>query len=491
MEANDDHFRPQYHFSPPANWLNDPNGLVYYRGEYHLFYQYHPDSSVWGPMHWGHAVSKDLVNWQHLPVALFPDEHGAIFSGSAVIDWDNSAGFGKEAMVAIFTHDRKSGQCQSLAYSTDCGRTWTKYSGNPVLLAPDNLHDFRDPKVFWYAGNGAGHWVMLLAARDAIRFYTSLNLIDWTPAGIFGEKHGSHAGVWETPDLFKLPVDSGPESCWVLTAGIGNGGPGGESGMQYFVGQFDGRTFTSENPPGTVLWADFGADYYAAQSWSDEPNGRCLMIGWQTNWQYANLVPTTTWRGSFSLPREMSLKRTAAGVRLFQQPVPEILTQRGVPSRWQKLSVTPGSNLLEGLTGDSFEINAVFQINPRVVGFGFRVRVGNGEQTTIGYDVRAQTVFVDRSNSGQTSFEKGFARVHSAEMAPDKGFIHLQIFLDRSSIEVFANDGQVTIADTIFPAQDSLKVELFSQGGSVQMEILDLYPMRPAKFTVDEELQEA
>jgi fructan beta-fructosidase len=480
MDTQDQFLRPFYHFSPPAHWINDPNGLVYYQGEYHLFYQYHPGSSVWGPMHWGHAVSRDLVSWQHLPIALYPDENGMIYSGSAVIDWQNTAGFGKEALVAVFAHHGLGREAQSLAYSTDCGRTWTKYAGNPVLLPPDGLRDFRDPKVFWYAENGPGDWVMVVAAHDAVRFYTSPDLIHWTPGCIFGEKHGAHEGVWETPDLFKLKVDDGPDTRWVLTAGVGNGGPGGISGMQYFVGDFDGKTFTSENPEQTILWADFGADYYAAQSWSDLPGGRRVMIGWQNNWQYARLIPTTAWRGVFSLPREMALKQTVDGIRLFQQPVPEILVLRGAHAQWQNVSVTPGSNLLEHLSGDSFEFIAEFQVNPQADRFGFQVRVGEGEQTTIGYDVQQQSVFVDRVHSGQTDFEEGFARVHSAEMKPVDGKVRLHIFLDRSCIEIFGNDGQVTIADTIFPAEDSLGVVLFSDGAEMVLNFLDVYQMMPA-----------
>jgi fructan beta-fructosidase len=482
MKSQDHHFRPLYHFSPRANWMNDPNGLVFYQGEYHLFYQYHPYSSVWGPMHWGHAVSKDLINWQQLPVALYPDEHGMIFSGSAVMDWENTAGFGKEAMVAVFTHDNSERQAQSLAYSTDCGRSWTKYAGNPVLLPTEGLRDFRDPKVFWYAENGQGHWVMVLAAHDAIRFYTSADLIHWTPGGIFGEKHGAHEGVWETPDLFKLKVDNGTESHWVLACGIGNGGPGGGSGMQYFVGSFDGKTFTSQNPEQTILWADFGADYYAAQSWSDLPGDRRIMIGWQNNWQYAQVIPPATWRSVFSLPREVSLKQTPDGIRLFQQPAQEVFAQRGAHEQWQHESITSGDNLLGHLAGDSFEFNAEFQVNPQADRFGFRVRVGEGEQTTIGYDVQQQSVFVDRVHSGQTDFEKGFARVHSTKMKPVEGIIRLHIFLDRSCIEVFGNNGQVTIADILFPAEQSLGMELFSEGAETGLNVLDVYQMMPAAW---------
>lgn len=466
--------------------MNDPNGLAYYQGDYHLFYQYHPGSSFFGLMHWGHAVSRDLVNWRHLPIALYPDENGAIFSGSAVVDWDNTTGFGKEAMVAIFTHDLKGYQTQSLAYSTDRGRTWTKYPGNPVLLPPDDLRDFRDPKVFWYGETGAGHWVMVLAAGDAVRFYKSPDLIHWEPSGCFGREHGSHVGVWETPDLFRLPIGEGPETRWVLTVGVGDGGPAGRSGMQYFIGQFDGETFTSENPENTILWADYGADYYAAQSWSDEPNGRRVMIGWLTNWQYAAKVPTTTWRGVFSLPRALSLKQTRNGVRLCHQPIAELSSLRGVHRSWQNVAITPGANLLENIKGDSLEIVAEFQMNPAVNCFGFEVRAGDHEQTTIGYNALQRKVFVDRSNSGQSTFDEGFAGIHSAEMEPDAGMIRLRIFVDRASVEVFGNDGLVVLSDSIFPDGQSQGLELFTKGSAIDLSALDVYELSPAKFTVED-----
>ena len=483
MISQDQHYRPQYHYSPPANWLNDPNGLVFYQGEYHLFYQYHPESSVWGPMHWGHAVSPDLIHWQHLQIALYPDENGVIYSGSAVIDWKNTAGFGKEAMVAIFTHHQKGLERQSLAYSTDRGRTWTKYTSNPVVLPPNPMRDFRDPKVFWYNEGGKGHWVMALAAFDSIRFYTSPDLITWTPGGRFGVEQGPSIGLLETPDLFQIPVGDGPETRWVLTAGVGKGGPGGLSGIEYFIGQFDGETFTSENPQTTILWADFGADYYAAQSWSDEPNGRLVMIGWQNNWQYAKVLPTNTWRGAFSLPRLLSLKQTKAGIRLYQMPIPELHALRGAHWQWQNLTVTKGMNLLGENKGDSLEINAEFQLNPAVGCFGFRVRVGESEQTTVAYDTQQQKIILDRSNSGESSFDDGFARPHSASMTPVDGRIRLKIFVDRSSVEVFGNDGEVVLSDTIFPAERSQGLELFTRTDEISLNALDIYELRPANFT--------
>jgi fructan beta-fructosidase len=486
MASSDNHYRPQYHFSPPANWLNDPNGLVYYQGEYHLLYQYHPDSPVWGPMHWGHAVSRDLVNWQHLPIALYPDEYGLIYSGSAVIDRDNSAGFGKEAMVAIFTHHQEGHESQSLAYSTDRGRTWTKYPGNPVLLPPESQHDFRDPKVFWYGELGSGYWVLVLAAGEEIHFYASPDLIHWKSTGRFGKDQIANFGFWETPDLFKLSVGEGPESRWVLTAGVGRNGIAGTSGMRYFIGDFDGETFKSENSTDTVLWVDYGADFYAAQSWNDEPRGLRLMLGWQNNWQYATVIPTTAWRGVLSLPRRLSLKPTVNGIKLFQQPIPELTILRGPHSHWHNITLLPTANLLQTVKCELFEICAEFQINPAVESFGLRVRVGDHQATTIGYNVQQRKIFVDRTSSGQSSFNPGFARVHFTELASIDGIIRLQIFVDRSSVEVFCNDGVVVISDSIFPDEESHRMELFTEGGETIITMLDVYELRPASFTLAE-----
>jgi fructan beta-fructosidase len=463
-------------------WLNDPNGLVYYKGEYHLFYQHHPHDIVWGPMHWGHAVSRDLVNWQHLPIALYPDESGMIFSGSVVVDKNNSAGFGEETMVSVFTHHKDDSQSQSLAYSTDSGRTWTKYFANPVLFAPNYVRDFRDPKVFWYGERETGHWVMCLAARDTILFYTSPDLKQWTLSGELGPGYGSTAGVWETPELFELSVDNGQETRWILTVGVQDGAPAGGSGTQYFVGTFDGRKFTSENPRDTILWADFGADYYAPQSWNDEPNGRRLMIGWMNNWQYANAIPASGWRGTFSLIRELALKRTEEGLRLVHQPIPELRSLRKNSHHWHRETLTPGKNLLANVDGNSLEILAEFQITNNIDQLGFHVCVGEGERTTIGYLVKEKKVFVDRTRSGQSDFHNEFARVHSAPLNGIGNLLKLHIFVDQCSVEVFANDGLVVITDCIFPSPQSTKLELFVEGNRALLNSLDVLQLSSARY---------
>ena len=479
-----DIFRPSFHFTPPSNWMNDPNGLVYFEGEYHLFYQYHPDDMLWGPMHWGHAVSADLVNWQHLPIALSPDEKGLIFSGSAVVDWKDTAGFGKKAMIAVFTYnnhtynDKHRVEDQNIAYSKDRGRTWTKYSGNPVVPHPGDLKDFSDPKVFRHKD----HWVMLLAAGNEVLFYQSSNLKQWEPCGSFGGGYGSTDGVWETPDLFQLPLTNASGSRWVLTVGLGNGGPAGGSATQYFIGDFDGRKFVSENSKDTILWADHGADYYAPQSWSDEPGRHRIMVGWMSNWQYANLVPASTWRGMFSLPRELSLKQTEYGTRLVQQPIRELQSLRAEHRHWQAETIQPEDNLLKDIHGQALEIVAEFQVSKDVRSFGFRVRVGVDEHTTISYSVEDETLSLDRTRSGEVTFHDAFAGVHSVKLTPINHVIRLHIFVDSSSVEVFANNGLVVLTDCIFPSPQSNGLELFAEDGQVIVNSLDVYQLNSAEF---------
>lgn len=466
--------------------MNDPNGMVYYNGEYHLFYQYHPGSDLWGPMHWGHAVSRDLIHWKHLPIALYPDEHGTIFSGSAVIDRNNTFGLGRDVMVAVFTHDQENLQSQSLAYSNDSGRTWIKYAANPVLSAREGFADFRDPRVFWYGDGGTGHWVMCLAAHDRILFYISPDLIHWSESGSFGPGHGSTAGVWETPELFQLPVDGGPETRWVLVVGVQDGAAAGGSGTEYFVGSFDGKTFTSENPPHTVLWGDYGADYYAAQSWNDEPEGRRLLIAWMNNWQYARLIPSSGQRGVFSLIREVTLTRTENGIRLVHKPIAELQELRTTHHHWQEMKIQSDTNLLADIQGIALEILAEFKISDNPDCFGFRVRVGAHEQTTISYHVKEQRLLVDRRQSGTLDFKDTFAGIHSAVLPPLSGIIRLQIFVDSTSVEVFANDGLVTFTESIFPSEESQGLQLFVEGGEVIANSLDIYRLSPISYEVAE-----
>ncbi|MCY9447989.1 GH32 C-terminal domain-containing protein [Bacillus haynesii] len=480
---NEDH-RPKYHFTPEANWMNDPNGMVYYAGEYHLFYQYHPYGLRWGPMHWGHAVSKDLVKWEHLPVALYPDEKGTIFSGSAVVDRHNTTGFqtgAEKPLVAIYTQDRDGEQVQSIAYSNDKGRAWTKYSGNPVIPNPGKK-DFRDPKVIWH--EQTKKWVMMLAGGDRILIYTSPDLKQWTYASEFGEGEGSHGGLWECPDLFELPVEGRPnETKWVMQVSVGDGAVSGGSGMQYFVGSFDGTTFKNENPPNRVLWTDYGKDFYAAVSWSDIPesDGRRLWLGWMSNWQYANDVPTSPWRSAMSIPRELKLKAFSKGLRMVQAPVAELQSIRGASQTWKNKIISPrNGNILKALSGDAYEINAEFQVNTGAAAeFGFKVRTGENEYTKIGYSKNSASLFVDRSQSGNVSFNPNFnTGKHAAPLQPVGGKVKMRIYVDRSSVEVFGNDGRQVITDIILPDRSSKGLEVYASNGFVKLNSMTVHPLK-------------
>lgn len=470
-----DTLRPLYHFTPPAGWLNDPNGMVYEAGEYHLFYQHQPASLIWGPMHWGHAVSRDLVQWEHLPIALAPDPLGTIFSGSAVVDAHDTAGFGAGALVAAFTYAADRRQTQGLAFSTDHGRSWAKYAGNPVLAPEDGRVDFRDPKVFWYDQGGAGHWVMVVSAGDGIWLYRSPDLKAWTRSSVF-QGFGAQGEVWETPDLFELPIDGGPATKWVLTVGVMTGAPAGGSGVQYFIGDFDGAAFTCDDPPERVRWADFGADFYAPQSWSNAPGGRRIWLAWMNNWSYAREVPASTWRGSMTAPRDLALTRAPAGLLLLQRPAPELARLRRAQRSWAEQTIDDGQQILEGVGGDALEIVVAFDIaSAAAERFGVRVRVGEREHTTIGYDARRGELYLDREHAGQHA--PGFALPQVAPLAPDGRPLKLQIFVDRSSVEVFADDGRVVLTSQVFPSVGSSGIALFSEGGPARLIGLDVYAL--------------
>lgn len=503
--------RPQYHFTPPANWMNDPNGMVYYEGEYHLFYQYYPggyevgdrfgEPLRWGPMHWGHAVSTDLVRWEHLPVALFPDSRpepgpsgpvvrGMVFSGSAVVDWKNTSGFqqGSEPpLVAVFTlTDTTEGggnQRQGIAYSNDRGRTWTKHAGNPVLPNP-GVPDFRDPKVLWH--EGTGRWVMILSARDRVHLYTSPDLKTWSFASEFGADQGARGLPWECPDLFPLQVDGDPgRTKWVMLVSVQKGSPHGGSGTQYFIGGFDGTRFTNDNPPDTVLWVDHGRDSYAGVTWSDHPdNGRQrLFLGWMSNWDYAQGVPAYTFRSAMTLPRVLTLKAVDEGVRLISRPVPALESLReGEPLRaaqdaWVE---SGGANLLEGVASETFEIVAEFQVDGDTTAseFGFKVRQGDGKETVVGYDASSNAMFVDRSRSGEFRFKGDDGRRHDAPLAPVDGRVKLHLFVDRTSVELFGNDGRRVITDILFPPPDARGMTLYASDGRVKLRRLAVHQLR-------------
>ena len=321
--TNRESYRPVYHHTPPYGWMNDPNGMFYKDGVYHLYYQFNPYGSTWGNMHWGHSTSTDLVSWKHEDIALAPDAWGSIFSGSCVVDHDNTAGFGAGAVIAIYTSAKPTpwGDCQtqSLAYSLDNGYTFTKYAHNPVLTSTER--DFRDPKVFWYAPDK--HWVMLLAVGQEMEIHTSADLKEWKKESTFGAKQGAHGGVWECPDLVELPVEGTGRKRWVLICNLNPGGPFGGSAAQYFVGSFDGKTFVNESPAVTK-WLDWGKDNYATVTWSNAPQERCIALGWMSNWQYQAILPTKQYRGENTIARDLTLYDQGGELYLKSSPSPEI-----------------------------------------------------------------------------------------------------------------------------------------------------------------------
>lgn len=409
--------RPQFHFSPPEKWMNDPNGLVFYEGEYHLFYQYYPDSTVWGPMHWGHAVSNDLVHWKHLPVALFPDSLGYIFSGSAVIDWKNTSGLqtGKyPPMIAIFTqhsevrlkNGRNDFQNQSIAFSNDKGRTFVKYNQNPII-SNTGEKDFRDPKVVW--NESSQKWIMVLAVGQKVKFFSSSNLIKWEYLSEFGTDVGAHGGIWECPDLFPLKVDDMVK--WILLVNVNPGAPNGGSGTQYFIGNFDGSKFINDNPKETTLWLDYGPDNYAGVTWTDIPedDGRRILIGWMSNWDYAQTMPTVKWRNAMTIPRNLKLRDTKCGLRLCSNPVKEL---KKIRKTKQNFALNPDSIIkITGLNEIILKVNMA-ESSAEEFGFVFSNRLN--EKLIIGFKIQLNQFYIDRTKSGKTNFSSNFTNNHFA-----------------------------------------------------------------------------
>lgn len=449
-------YRPQLHFSLPQGWINDPNGLIFYEGEYHLFFQHNPFGTEWGNMSWGHAVSRDLLRWENLPVALSPNEHGDIWSGSAVSDKDNTSGLVPGGgLVAVFTYHP---QTQGIAYSLDKGRTWTHYHNNPVLAALKK--DFRDPNVFWH--DETARWIMAIAAYDEIQFFSSPNLIDWTFLSSFTGGHLK--GVWETPNLF--PLEYGGETYWVLLVSVGSNAPAKGSGTQYFIGQFDGSSFHTLYPE-DILWLDYGPDNYAGQTWKS-PEGQQILIGWMSNWRYANGTPTSPWRGAMTIPRKLSLIQTDAGLRLSQKPI-ETLGQL------RKTTYTLSENV-EGemrlpASGRSYEIVADFELGS-AERFGFNLQQNNDEATTISYDVTKETLKVSRKTIGVEHFNRSF----SAPLTLDDNHLRLHIIVDASSVEVFSGSGETLMTLQSFPSEDATGLTVFADGGSVEL-ALELYEL--------------
>lgn len=480
-------YRLAYHFSPEKNWMNDPNGLVYYKDEYHLFYQYNPKGTRWGNMSWGHAISKDLVYWEHMPVALQMENDVMIFSGSAVVDENNTSGLCNSpdgsCMVAIYTAHTDSLQNQAIAYSNDQGRTWTKYKNNPVLDL--GKKDFRDPKVFWYDKDKKWIMVVALPTEQKIQFYESPNLIDWKLMSEFGPQ-GFIDGIWECPDLFEMNMEGSNEKKWVLLVSYNTELTG--SDMQYFVGDFDGRNFTNDNTDDLVLTLDYGKDFYAGVTWNNAPAERRLIIAWFNNWLYANEIPTSTWRSAQSIVRELKLQEFPEGARVIQQPVEALQELRQKHTYNENVDIKEEDNFLslENIKGTQLEIIAEFayeaidtptEANSLASEFGIKVFKGENQETVIGYDVASQSLFVDRTQSGDTSFAEGFAAKTVGLMPTDDGTVRLHIFVDHSSVEVFGNDGYIAMSNRVFPDPNKDAVEIYTVGGMVILKSLDIWEL--------------
>lgn len=474
--ANRETFRPRYHHTPAYGWMNDPNGMFYLDGTYHLYYQHNPYGSTWGNMTWGHSTSTDLVHWQAQPNAILPDAHGTIFSGSAVVDRDNTAGLGAGTVVAFYTSAKPSAwgdsQSQSMAYSTDGGQTFTKYAANPVLTSAKA--DFRDPKVFWYAPGR--HWVMILAAGQEMEIYSSPDLKAWTYESSFGRTDGAHGGVWECPDLVELPVEgTRGETRWVLLCNINPGGPFGGSATQYFVGTFDGHRFTNESPTLT-RWMDWGKDHYATVTFSNGPDGRVIALGWMSNWQYQGVLPTLQYRGANTLARDLSLYRDRSGELMLRcAPSPEVEQARtqtqAVPAF--RVDGSREVSLLPEAADGACELEIEIE-RGSATRIALALENGQGERVLMYYDTRRAQFVMDRSGSGLTSFSPDFPAVTVAPV-DGTGRIRLRLFVDRSSIEAFGDGGKFVMTNRVFPSAPYDRLRLEAQGGSFRVKTLKVH----------------
>ncbi len=510
--TNTDYYRPSYHFTPLYGWMNDPNGMVYKDGEYHLYFQYNPYGSKWGNMHWGHAVSKDLVHWEHLDPAIARDPVGHIFSGSSVVDKKNTAGFGKNAIIAIYTnHSVNHGEVQCIAYSNDNGRTFTKYEGNPVLTPFDGSKDFRDPKVFWYEKGKC--WYMIVSADKETRFYKSKNLKKWDYVSAFGKGLGQQPCQYECPDFFQLPVNGDKKKMkWVMTMNINPGCWFGGSATEYFVGDFDGKKFTCPDAD-EVKWLDWGKDHYATVTFSNTGD-RVLGITWMSNWQYANLTPFKQNRGANGLPRELKLYEKNGKYYISEDVAPEVYALRKDTKNVADASVA-GEKMLAGVAANmegAFEIEA--DVTPDANGIaGIEISNNKRERTLIYFDMKQGKVVMDRTESGLTDFGKQ-AVPHDIELAWDKQraaegkepariansinykndfalatwaplslcedgkkTYHVDIFVDKSSVEFFVDGGRIAMTNLVFPVAPYENVKLYTQDGKAEFKNLKVHKL--------------
>ncbi len=497
--TNTDFYRPSYHHTPSYGWMNDPNGMFYKDGVYHLCYQYNPYGSKWGNMHWGHAISRDLIHWKEVEPTIARDPMGHIFSGSAVIDKDGTANYGKDAIVALYTSaSDKNGQIQCMAYSTDGGYTFHKYSGNPVLTPFDGLKDFRDPKVFWYAP--LKKWYMIVSADKEMRFYSSPDLKKWTYVSAFGRGYGAQPNQFECPDFFQLPVDGNPnKKKWVMIVNINPGCLFGGSATEYFIGDFDGKNFVCDSKPSVAKFLDYGKDHYATVTFSGVQD-RVLGIAWMSNWQYANVTPIRQYRGANTLPREFKLFTGKDGqIYMSSNVVPEVAGLRKTFKRLPDLVITQGkdSKNLSSSKENAFEIE--MDVTPgEAAKTGFILYNEKGEKVNIYFDMKAGRLVMDRTESGKTKFgekaeahkiekefdlhehreiKEPFRKLNSVNYkndfalgtwAPlslcDSKTYHLDVFVDKCSIEIFVNGGRIAMTNLVFPTQPYTSVKFYSDG---------------------------
>ena len=479
--SNREKFRPAFHHTPDYGWMNDPNGMVYADSLWHLCYQWNPYGSKWANMTWGHATSRDLIHWERQEPTILPDGLGMIFSGSSAIDHHNSAGFGKDAIVTLYTSAAAS-QMQSLAYSTDGGNTFTKYPGNPVITMETEA---RDPNMFWDEAHQ--QWVMLLAhaLEKEMLIFTSPDLKQWTLASRFGKGMGAQGGVWECPDLFELPVSgsTGNEKKWALVCNLNPGGPFGGSATQYFIGDFDGTTFKADtDTTGTIptKWMDYGKDHYATVSWSDAPNNRRTVIGWMSNWQYAAEVPTLQYRSANTLPREMGIfKDTDGQYYLSSTPSPELEALRGgLHHQSRRFSMGKADKTISLPTQNDGICEILLDIEARK-GQVLTLTLANkaGERVVLTYDSDKETLAFDRTQSGIVNFSQDFPAVTVAPTHRHDGKLSLRIFVDRSSIEVFEKEGRLAMTNLVFPNSPYTELSLKCSKGKAKISNLKVYSL--------------
>ena len=498
--SNTDYYRPIYHHTPLYGWMNDPNGMVYKDGEYHLYFQYNPYGSKWGNMHWGHSVSTDLVHWNHLKPAIARDTLGHIFSGSTVVDKDNTAGYGANAMIALYTSaSDEHGQIQCMAYSTDDGRTYTKYEKNPVLTPFDGLKDFRDPKVFWYEPDKK--WVMIVSADKEMRFYTSQNLKDWEYMSAFGKGYGAQPNQFECPDFIQLPVDGNKNKMkWVMLVNINPGCMFGGSATEYFVGDFDGKTFTCDTKPEVAKWLDYGKDHYAAVCISNTGE-RIISIPWMSNWQYANVTPIRQYRGANGLPRELSLYTKDGQVYVAANVVKEVEALRKDTRSFDPIAVKGEYKLDEIVpqTDGAYELE--MDITPNASGVaGFDLMNAKGEIAKIYLDMKSRKLVMDRTASGLVAFgdksephaketddhrktmsinyQNDFALGTWAPLSLCEGkTYHLNVFVDKCSVEIFVDSGRIAMTNLVFPTEPYNTLRFYTEGGEAQVSNLKVYKL--------------